>query len=154
MTSGASLHASCVLLGETGVLIRGASGAGKSMLAWTLIETELNAGRQACLVADDRVLLSVEGGRLVARAPHKLAGLIELRGLGILRVAFAPRAIIDLIVDLSETPPPRLPDPEAQVTRLEGVVVPRLAVTQALAGSLVRAKLHFGAVILPPDTLP
>jgi signal transduction histidine kinase len=138
----ASIHASCVLIGQTGVLIRGASGAGKSMLAWNLIEAELNAGRRACLVADDRVLLSVEGDSVVARAPMNLAGLIELRGLGILKVAFAPSAVIGLVVDLSEEAMPRLPEPQMQVTQLEGVTLPRLAVPRAVAETLVRARLH------------
>jgi len=151
MSAGANIHASCVLMGQTGILIRGPAGAGKSMLAWTLIETERNAGRPAALVADDRVLLASEDGGLVARAPEQLAGLIELRGLGILRVAYEPRARLGLVVDLIEEAPPRLPRPQDQVTRLEGVTLPYLAVQRALAGTLIRARLDPAVVIVPFD---
>ena len=151
MSAGDTIHASCVVIGQTGVLIRGPAGAGKSMLAWTLVETERNAGRPAALVADDRVLLVPQDGGLMARPPERLAGLIELRGLGIVRVAFEPQARLGLVVDLIEEAPPRLPRPGDQVTQLEGVTLPYLAVQRALAGTLIRARLDPGVMIVPSD---
>jgi len=151
MSPGSSIHASCVMIGQIGVLIRGPAGAGKSTLAWTLIETETNAGRPAVLVADDRVLLAVEEGGLVARAPERLAGMIELRGLGLLSVAFVPQARLGLVVDLVEDLPHRLPLPQEQVIDIEGVSLPHLAVQRALAAILIRARLNPTVTIVASD---
>jgi HPr kinase/phosphorylase len=88
------IHASCVAFDEGGVLLRGPSGAGKSDLALRLID------RGARLVADDRVDLDRHGGRVRARAPAALAGLMEIRGLGIVRMPFATETEVALVVDL------------------------------------------------------
>lgn len=88
------IHATAVALAGAGVLLRGASGAGKSDLALRLID----AG--ARLVADDRVDLAVEAGRLVARPPAALAGRMEVRGLGIVEVSWVAAAPLALVVDL------------------------------------------------------
>lgn len=127
--NGASIHASCVVVGETGVLIRGPSGSGKSSLAFALIL----AGRTGAipptrLVADDRVLVLLRDGRLHARAPSSIAGLIEVRGAGIRRVPHAAEAVIGLVVDVAAPDGARLPQPEALRAEIEGVVVPRLPV--------------------------
>lgn len=88
------IHATCVAIGSAGVLLRGPSGAGKSDLALRLIDGG------ALLVADDQVLLTRDGDRLVATAPAPIAGLLEIRGVGILRVPTVPAASVALIVDL------------------------------------------------------
>jgi HPr kinase/phosphorylase len=98
-----TVHGSAVALAGRGVLILGASGAGKSALALRLI------GRGAALVADDRVVLERRGAALVARAPEPLAGMIEARGLGILRAPAVPEAPLALAVDLDATPAARMP---------------------------------------------
>ena len=84
--AGASVHASAVLVGNRAVLIRGPSGSGKSRLAFDLIL----AGRAgqippAMLVGDDRVHLGHRRRTIVVRPAAELAGLIEIRGLGIRR---------------------------------------------------------------------
>src|SRR5215217_6053216 len=101
MTQGASVHASAVLVGSRAVLIRGPSGAGKSRLAFELVL----AGRTgqippAILVGDDRVRLDTSGGNLVVRPAQELAGLIEVRGLGIRRIEHVGEAVVGLVVDL------------------------------------------------------
>lgn len=88
------IHASCVCIDGIGVLIRGAPGSGKSDLALRLID---GGGR---LVADDRVDLTAHGAALVASAPAAIAGLIEVRGVGILRVEHEARATVGLVVEL------------------------------------------------------
>ena len=129
MTNAPTIHATAVLVGAKAVLIRGEPGSGKSRLALALIEAgargELPFAR---LIGDDRVHLDVRDGRLLARPAKELAGLIEIRGMGIERVPFEPVGIVGFVVDLG-APAARLPDPAAQSTRLEGVTLPRLAIS-------------------------
>jgi len=129
MTSSPSVHASAVLIGRQAVLIRGPSGAGKSRLAFDLIL----AGRSgqlppAILVGDDRVHLDTVAGQLWVRPAGELAGLIEIRGLGIRRCEFAGEAVVGLVVDLAAADAERLPPPEALQIRLNGVLLPRIPV--------------------------
>jgi HPr kinase/phosphorylase len=123
----ATIHASAVLVGARAVLIRGPSGAGKSRLALDLIAAA-SAGRLrfARLIGDDRVYLEKLGGRLLVRPAAALAGLIEQRGTGILRLAHEASAVVGLVVDLAAADAERLPQ-NAQI-ELEGVTLPRLAV--------------------------
>jgi HPr kinase/phosphorylase len=131
MTSAeaASVHASAVLVGNRGVLIRGPSGAGKSHLAFDLILAGL-AGQipPAVLIGDDRVHLRVSQGQLLVRPARELAGLIEIRGLGIRRCDFAEEAVLGLVVDLYAADANRLPPPEALLARISGVEIPRIPV--------------------------
>jgi HPr kinase/phosphorylase len=99
------VHGSAVSVAGRGILILGASGAGKSALALAL------AGRGAALVADDRVVLSRRGNALVARAPEAIAGMIEARGIGLLRLPAVPEAVLALAVDLDRPPSARMPQP-------------------------------------------
>jgi HPr kinase/phosphorylase len=127
--AAASVHASAVLVGNHAVLIRGPSGAGKSRLAFDLIL----AGRsgqipKALLVGDDRVHLDPHDGKLVARPARELAGLIEIRGLGIFTCDFAEEAIVGMVVDLSAADAERLPPPESLVTQICGIKIPRIPV--------------------------
>ena len=129
MTAAPSVHASAVLVGQRAVLIRGPSGAGKSRLAFDLIL----AGRAgqlpaAVLVGDDRVHLDTVAGQTWVRPAPELAGLIEVRGLGIRRCAFVGEAIVGLVVDLAAADAERLPPPESLSTQLNGVLIPRIPV--------------------------
>lgn len=129
MTQGASVHASAVLVGDRAVLIRGPSSAGKSRLAFDLIL----AGRAgqlppAVLVGDDRVHLDTLAGELWVRPVPELAGLIEIRGLGIRRCDFAFKAIVGIVVDLAASDAERLPPPEALEIHLNGVLLPRIPI--------------------------
>lgn len=88
------IHASCVAIDGRGVLLAGASGAGKSDLALRLID---GGGK---LVADDQVQLHVEDGRLVASPPSQLEGLLEIRFAGLIRLPFEKNVPIELVIDL------------------------------------------------------
>lgn len=129
MTQGGSVHASAVLVGDRAVLIRGPSGAGKSRLAFDLILAG-RAGQlpQAVLVGDDRVHLDTVAEQLWVRPAPELAGLIEIRGLGIRRCDFAIKAIVGIVVDLAANDADRLPPPEALSIRLNGVFLPRIPI--------------------------
>jgi serine kinase of HPr protein (carbohydrate metabolism regulator) len=126
---GSSIHASAVLVGDRAVLIRGPSGSGKSRLAFDLVF----AGRAgqipaAVLVGDDRVYLEAAQGQVVVRPARELAGLIEVRGLGIRRCDFAEQAVVGLVVDLSAADAERVPAPDAMFTTVAGVILPRIPV--------------------------
>lgn len=123
-----TVHASAVLVGARAVLIRGPSGAGKSRLARELIETGRGPRRFSRLVADDRVHLEAAAGRLLARPADTLAGLLEVRGVGLLRLAYEPCAVVGAVVDLAAADAVRLPAPENLNTEIHGILLPRLAV--------------------------
>lgn len=133
--SGALVHASTVAFGpEGGVVIEGPSGSGKSQLALMLV------GQGAQLVADDQTLLMASEAGLFARAPRPIAGLIEARGLGLLRLAACRLARVRLVVDLSHPEAaPRLPEPATcrrlgrEVARLPGRASAGFARALALA---------------------
>jgi serine kinase of HPr protein (carbohydrate metabolism regulator) len=149
MNAGAaSVHATAVKVGNQAVLIRGPSGAGKSRLAFDLILAG-RAGQvpQAVLVGDDRVHLDTAGGKLVVRTVPELAGLIEIRGLGVRHCAFIDEAIVDLVVDLQAADAERLPPPEALQTCISGVMIPRIPVGAGFAAlPLVVAALTMAAI--------
>lgn len=98
-----TLHATCVAVGETGVLITGPAGSGKSSLALALM------AYGAVLVADDQTVLTVDGADLVATCPPAIQGMIEARGLGLLHADTRARVVIGLVVDLGQTEEHRLP---------------------------------------------
>ena len=129
----ATVHASAVLVGARAVLIRGPSGSGKSRLALELIESARSGSPLfARLVGDDRVHLQAAGGRLLVRPADTLAGLIEVRGLGILRLPHEPSAVVGHVVDLAAAAE-RLPDAQERRVVLEGISLPRLAVAEGTA---------------------
>src|SRR5579872_7038770 len=101
-----SIHASAVLIGPKAVLIRGPAGSGKSQLAWQLLQGTLQGAQAGALpftrlVADDRAHVEARAGRLLVRPAPALAGLIEIRGLGIRRLHHEPVAAVGLVVDLA-----------------------------------------------------
>ena len=129
-----SVHASAVLVDHRAVLIRGPSGAGKSRLAFDLIQAGCSGQiAPATLVGDDRVHLFVSGGQLVVRPAPQLAGLIEIRGLGIRRCGFVEQAVVGLVVDLAAADAARLPAPEALQTLIYGVMIPRIPVSSGFS---------------------
>ena len=121
MSTSPTLHATAVLVGAKALLIRGESGSGKSRLALRLIQT-LPFAR---LVGDDRVHVDARSGRLLVQPAKELAGLIEVRGLGIQRVAFEPLAVVGWVLDLVPEAD-RLPEPGSQTT-ISGITLPRFA---------------------------
>jgi HPr kinase/phosphorylase len=131
MTS-ATVHASAVLVGARAVLIRGPSGAGKSRLALELIAAARSGLlRFARLVGDDRVHLEAAGGRLLVRPAETLAGLIEVRGVGIRRLEYEAAAVVGFVVDLGAADAERVPEKSA--AEIEGITLPRFAVAKDAA---------------------
>jgi serine kinase of HPr protein (carbohydrate metabolism regulator) len=149
-----SIHASAVLVGDQAVLIRGPSGSGKSRLAFDLIL----AGRggqipPAVLVGDDRVHLEIRAGRLFVRPSFRLAGLIEIRGLGIRRCDYMSEALVGWVVDLDAADGTRLPASESRITSLSGIQLPRIPVQPGFSAlPLVIAALTTRASATPSTT--
>ena len=141
----ALVHASCVAVDGCGVLLLGPPGSGKSDLALRLIDGG------ALLVADDQVDIRAAAGRLEAAVPAALAGRIEVRGLGILAVAWRESAPLRLAVELSTgTAVERLPAPAER--RFEDIALPliRLAPFEASAAAKVRLAVRAAAADSAP----
>jgi HPr kinase/phosphorylase len=132
------IHGTAVLTGSAGVLVRGPSGAGKSRIASLLL------ARGARLVADDQVFVSACHGRLVASAPAAGAGLLEMRGRGIVQVPHEQWAVVRLVGDLVEGEMDRLPAAEELACELCGVHLPRqpLPVDPSAAALLLEVALR------------
>ena len=131
------VHGSAVQIMERGILLLGPSASGKSDLALRLID----AG--AVLIADDQVGLVCENGRLLARPPARLAGMIELRGIGIMRVPYRS-APLDLAVDLElSVAVEQLPEPET-ISYL-GVDLPKIRLDARAPSAVARIKMVLGA---------
>lgn len=116
MTDTETIHATCVAMADRAVLIRGASGSGKSGLALELLA--LGAG----LVADDRTVVWAEGETLWADAPDTIRGKIEARGIGILSAPAQGPCKVALVVNMDEVETERLP--QARKARLMGIALP------------------------------
>jgi HPr kinase/phosphorylase len=129
------LHASCVDLSGTGVVLVGASG--KSDLALRLIDGG------ARLVADDRVMIERRGDRLVARPPDAIAGLIEVRGLGIMRIGYCPASELGLVVGLGGERSERLP--ESATYQVLGVALPHFELDPWTLSACARIRLALTA---------
>jgi serine kinase of HPr protein (carbohydrate metabolism regulator) len=95
------LHASAVALGESGVLIRGPSGSGKSSLALALVEAFQRRGDFARLVGDDRLAARASNGRVVLSPHRAIAGLAEWRGIGLVEQDYEASVVLALIVELT-----------------------------------------------------
>ena len=144
------IHGTCVALSGLGVLLRGPSGSGKSDLALRLIDGG------AKLVADDQVELTLDAaGRVMARPPKILAGLLEVRGIGILRMDAIRTAPIGLVADLtSEDQIERLPEIETCVLLDRPIRRVALAPFHASTPAKVRlaaSRLSAGSLVPVPD---
>ena len=132
--SAVLVHATAVAIDGGAVLLRGPPDAGKSDLALRLIEGG------AKLVADDQTELRRSGERVLARAPASIAGLIEVRGLGIVEVPAIAEAPLALIVDLVA---PELIErlPERRFEAILGVVLPVIALAAFEASTPAKVRL-------------
>ncbi len=147
-----TVHGTALLFGADGVLIRGESGSGKSALALQLIR---RGGR---LIADDRLTLSSCHGRLVASAPSATAGLIELRGRGLVKVPHERSGVIRLVVDIvaengggDPEGLERMPEAHQLTATLLGIALPRQPVPTATERAVVLVETALGALSSQPD---
>ena len=127
-----NIHATAVSIDGQAVLLRGPSGCGKSDLALRLID------EGAVLIADDRTDLALQGSHVLASAPDQIAGLIEIRGIGLLQVPYASDIPVVLIADL-EASPERLPP--RRFEHLLGITVPAIRLNAFEVSSAARIRL-------------
>jgi serine kinase of HPr protein (carbohydrate metabolism regulator) len=133
------VHGTAVAIGGRAVLLRGPSGAGKSDLALRLID----AG--ARLVADDQSELCLVGGMIVVRSPASITGLIELRGIGILRLEPVSQAPLALVIDLVPAEAlERLPAPRSET--ILGIAVPVLSLAPFEASAAAKLRVALRAI--------
>lgn len=120
-----TVHATALVVGETGVLVTGPSGSGKSRVAMDLIQAAHADALFAALVSDDRVGLRITGTRILAIAPPQIAGMIEVRGSGILKVANLPRAVMHIAIAVGQPQgDQRFPPAEDRYSPAPGVDLP------------------------------
>jgi serine kinase of HPr protein (carbohydrate metabolism regulator) len=140
MTLRSPVHASSVMIDGRVLLLRGRPGVGKSDLALRLID------RGALLIADDYTQLERRGTMLIASPPPAIAGKIEIRGLGIVEMAFAAEGPVALLLDLDAAPERLSEDPPAS-TDIEGVAIPTLPFAAIEASAPIKAEYalkHYG----------
>lgn len=128
------IHATAIAFGSRGVLIRGASGAGKSDLALRLLATP-HEGFSALgipplagtsLVSDDYVDLSFDGGTAMMSVPATIRGKFEVRGIGIIAVPSRDHVPLRLVVDLVDAAAiERMP--EHRAVDIGGCLIPAIA---------------------------
>lgn len=136
------VHGTSVALGSDGVLLRGPSGSGKSDLALRLID------EGARLIADDQTELRRRTGRLEMSAPASLEGLLEVRGVGIVRVSCVRCVSLRLVVDLvRDEAIERLPEP--RFVELEGLSFPLLELAPFAASATAKLRLALTALATP-----
>ncbi|OWW01037.1 serine/threonine protein kinase [Rhizobium sp. R72] len=126
MTAAPSnIHATAIVVGSTGLLFMGPSGWGKSMLAFACIAEAQRMGMSAILVADDQVLVSTQAGAVMATCPAPIAGLIELRGTGIVQVPHVASAVMHYaILPGSVSGEKRLPPEDERMTIVDDIDLP------------------------------
>ena len=138
MSEEINIHASCVAVNGHGVLLLGDSGAGKSDIALQLID----AGAQ--LVADDRTLLFAKKGALYAKSPASIAGLLEIRGVGIVKLQARAQVRVRLAVRLGDAAM-RLPKP--RFYRTLTCEVPEIALDPRTASAAARIRMALRAFV-------
>lgn len=151
MDTAISIHGTVISYQGMGCVLTGAPGVGKSRLAQEAIALG------ARLVADDRVQLTVQSGLLVAAAPAPLMGILEMRGIGIIRVGDAlARQVLHLVVELDPTADAPLPEPDQ--VELQGITLPRLRLAPPPRISAAGLILYLRAMqlggVLPTDWKP
>lgn len=125
------IHATCIAIDGAGVLLRGPSGAGKSDLALRLID------RGAVLVGDDYLHATARDDMLWVAVPDRIAGSIEVRGVGIVAMPHRPEAPVALVVDLGEED--RLPDPAEVI--IAGIALPIVRLNPFPASAAIKVEL-------------
>jgi HPr kinase/phosphorylase len=147
-------HGTAIAVAGHGVLLRGAPGSGKSSLALHLIDQPgFGLGHDllaSILIADDQVELTVLNGDVLLSSPPALAGLLEIRGQGIVSCPSVGNVALALVVDLMPTAAiERLPAPESLVTEVGGNLFRRIALDAFAQAAAARLRAALSSTVAP-----
>jgi len=129
----ANVHGTAIVVGTAGLIFVGPSGSGKSSLAFACLAEARALRLSAALVADDQVLVSMDGPDVVADCPPAIAGLIEVRGTGILTLPYRAPAVLHYAVapvDLAHAE--RLPPEGERIDLAEGISLPLIRLSSSV----------------------
>jgi serine kinase of HPr protein (carbohydrate metabolism regulator) len=138
-----NVHATAITVGGTGLLFLGPSGSGKSSLAFSCLAGAKALGMEARLIADDQLFLSRSGNDVLAECPSAIAGLMEIRYTGIVKLPYVARAAIHVaILPVDPATATRLPPENEEIEVLEGISLPaiRISVTSSNPLAIIMAK--------------
>ncbi|NTJ65226.1 HPr kinase/phosphorylase [Agrobacterium rhizogenes] len=139
-----NIHATAIVIGRTGLLFLGPSGSGKSALAFSCLAAAKPLGLAASLIADDRVLISEQNGSIIAKCPPSIAGLMEIRYTGIVRVPYISEGEMHFAIrPVDPATAERMP-PEGEridITASARLPLIRLAATSANPLAIIMAKI-------------
>lgn len=145
MTNEATnIHATAIIIGKTGLLFLGPSGSGKSSLAFSCLAAAKPLGLAAALIADDRVLIASHDGSITAECPPSIAGLMEIRYTGIVRLPYISKAEIQYAIrPVDPVTAERLPPEDEQIDVTGSIRLPliRLSATSANPLAIIMAKI-------------
>lgn len=138
MTDGAvNIHGTAIVVATTGILFLGPSGSGKSSLAFSCLAAAKPLGIFSALVADDRVLISRRNDHVIAECPPSIAGLIEVRGTGILRIPhISPVLIHYAVLPVDPAGAERLPDENERIQVTDHIDLPVIRISNAISNPL------------------
>ncbi len=131
-----TVHATSVAIGGRGILLCGASGAGKSDLALRLID------RGAMLISDDYTIVQRSGGQLIASPPATIAGKMEVRGLGVVDMPHVREARLALVIDLAQHIDRMPDDPDEWL--IAGARLPVIRLSPFEASAPIKVELALG----------
>lgn len=145
--SGETLHATAIVVGQTGLLFLGPSGSGKSSAAFACLSEAAVWGWNAALVADDRTILTAQAGRCIASCPEPIRGLIELRGSGIITTRRIARAVMHCAVVLTDPSASTRIPPDDETFSCNEVTIPLMRLWHnGTAGPLAKLLASSGAL--------
>lgn len=124
-----NMHASAIVVDGTGIVFTGPSGSGKSELAFSFLTEAERCGLPAALIADDQIFVYRDGENIIAERPQAIAGLLELRGSGIVSLRSVARARLNFAVTTAVSPEnPRLPEDKERLILPCGGYLPLLRI--------------------------
>jgi len=147
-------HGTFVKIGKLGVLILGASGAGKSALALALMDQPGRGTGQVelttTLIADDQICLALDQAtaQVVGSPPTSLAGLLEIRGVGIMHVDYVRDFPVGLVVELKKAGEiERIPDFPNACARVLGQAIPLIEIATGDMAAAAKVRTSAGIIL-------
>ncbi|AVA19729.1 MULTISPECIES: serine kinase [unclassified Rhizobium] len=132
-----NVHGTAIVIGKTGLLFLGPSGSGKSTLAFACLAAAKPLGLSATLVADDQVFITQREGAIIAECPPSIAGLMEIRYTGIVRLPHVSEAEMHFAIrPVDPATAERLPPEDEQIDVTESIRLPLIRLSAASANPL------------------